>query len=129
VNHNQRDGFSQHQVHVGETSYSKNSISAGCPVADGKFPEVYAHYQEKVEGTKIRRRSQSFKDFYSQATLFWNSMTPPERRHIVAAFRFELGKVGRRPIRQGVVEHLNEVDHELATLVAEGVGVEAPKAE
>jgi catalase len=79
-----------------------------------------------VNGSKIRNRSESFRDFYSQATLFWNSMTPVERKHIVAAFRFELGKVEHKPIRTAVVARLNEVDHELATQVAAGVGVPAP---
>jgi catalase len=129
VHTNQRDGFSQHQVHTNQTSYVKNTLSGGCPMASGEFPEVFAHYQEKVEGAKIRRRSQSFKDYYSQATLFWNSMTDVEREHIVAAFRFELGKVVHKPIRAAVVQHLNEVDHQLANRVAEGIGVQAPARE
>ncbi|MGW5055318.1 catalase [Actinokineospora sp. NPDC004072] len=125
---NQRDGFSQHRIHRGRTSYSPNSLGGGCPMAAGEFPEVFSHYQEKVEGVKIRRRSPSFQDHYSQATLFWNSMTDVEKEHIVAAFRFELGKVETKPIRAAVVEHLNRVDHELAKLVAAGIGVQAPQA-
>ncbi|NEE03605.1 catalase [Phytoactinopolyspora halotolerans] len=126
VHNNQRDGFSQHRIHVGQSSYEKNSLGGGCPVVGGEFPEVYSHYQEKVEGAKIRQRSESFQDHYSQAALFWNSMTEIEQRHIVAAFRFELGKVGAVSVREGVVGRLNEVDHELATRVAEGIGVTAP---
>ncbi|MCP2169376.1 catalase [Goodfellowiella coeruleoviolacea] len=126
VTNNQRDGYHQHAIHQGRTSYVKNSLGGGCPAATGEFPEVFSHYQEKVEGHKIRRRSESFKDHYSQATLFWNSMADVERDHIVAAFRFELGKVGERAVRQAVVEHLNQVDHELATRVAAGIGVPAP---
>lgn len=129
VHHNQRDGFQQQQIHRGRTSYHKNSLGGGCPALPGQFPEVFSHYQERVDGVKIRRRSESFKDFYSQATLFWNSMTEPEREHIVAAFRFELGKVDHTEIRAAVVDHLNHVDHTLATLVAEGVGVPAPSQE
>jgi len=49
-----------------------------------------------------------------------------EKEHIVAAFRFELGKVGEVSIREGVVRNLANVDHDLAARVAEGVGVEAP---
>jgi catalase len=126
VTNNQRDGYHQSQVHTGRTSYVKNTLGGGCPAIAGEYPEVFAHYQERVDGYKIRKRSESFRDFYSQATLFWNSMTPPEREHIVAAFRFELGKVGHTPVREAVVEQLNEVDHELATLVAAGIGVPAP---
>ncbi|MBP2326699.1 catalase [Kibdelosporangium banguiense] len=126
VHDNQRDGFQQQRIHRGRTSYTKNTLGGGCPVTAGEFPEVFAHYQEKVEGRKIRERSASFQDFYSQATLFFNSMTPPEKEHIVAALRFELGKVDHVEIRAAVVDQLNHVDHDLAVLVAQGIGVPAP---
>ncbi|HWC79605.1 MAG TPA: catalase [Pseudonocardiaceae bacterium] len=126
VRHNQRDGFGQHRIFQGRTSYTKNSLSGGCPVAAGEFPEVFEHYQERVEGTTIRKRSTSFTEHYQQATLFWNSMTEVEREHIVAAFRFELGKVETKQVRADVVAHLDQVDRDLATRVATGVGVPAP---
>jgi catalase len=127
VTSNQRDGYHQSSVHRGRTSYSKNTLSGGCPaIAD---EGTFRHYQEKVEGHKIRKRSESFKDFYSQATLFWNSMSEVEREHIVAAFRFELGKVEHRPIRHAVVDQLNNVDHQLARRVAAGIGVPPPERE
>ena len=127
VRHNQRDGYSQHRIHTGRTSYTKNSLSGGCPVATGEFPEVFAHYQERVDGSKIRKRSASFADHFSQATLFWNSMSDVEREHIVAAFRFELGKVETREIRAAVVDLLDHVDRDLAVRVAGGIGVAAPE--
>ena len=127
VSTNQRDGYHQSRVHQGRTAYFKNSLSGGCPaIAD---EGVFRHYQEKVEGHKIRKRAASFQDYYSQATLFWNSMSDWEREHIVAAFRFELGKVDHMHIREAVVEQLNRVDHRLATQVAEGVGVKPPTEE
>ncbi|MQM28224.1 catalase [Glycomyces albidus] len=124
VHNDQRDGFSQHRVHTSGTSYNKNSISGDAPTPGAE--RSYRHYTEKVEGAKIRQRSESFKDFYSQATLFWNSMTPVEAEHIVAAFRFELGKVTDKGIRARVVDQLRLVDLGLAQRVAEGVGVPAP---
>lgn len=129
VTKNQRDGYHQSQIHTGMSSYFKNTVGGGCPAIDGEFPEVFSHYQEKVEGDKIRKRAAAFKDFYSQATLFWNSMSDVEREHIVAAFRFELGKVTNTDIRRRVVDQLNHVDHTLAARVADGVGVPAPEAE
>ncbi|GAB3734283.1 catalase [Amycolatopsis oliviviridis] len=126
VHTNQRDGHSQHNVHKGRTSYFPNSLGGGCPaIADSG---VFRHYTEAVSGHKIRERSESFKDFYSQATLFWNSMSPVEREHIVAAFRFELGKVEDREVRARTVTELNNVDHDLAARVAEGIGVSVPAA-
>lgn len=124
VHNDQRDGYGQHRVHTSATSYSKNSISGGYPHA-GEAGS-YTHYTEKVEGAKVRNRSESFKDFYSQATLFWNSMTEVEAEHIVAAYRFELGKVTDHDIRARVVDQLRHVDLGLAVRVAEGIGVPAP---
>ncbi|PRX48613.1 catalase [Prauserella shujinwangii] len=127
VHHNQRDGYGQQAIHKGRTSYFKNTLGGSCPaIADSG---TFSHYTEKVEGHKIRERSESFKDFYSQATLFWNSMSEVEAEHIVSAFRFELGKVETMPVRERVVEHLNHVDHGLARRVAEGIGVPPPTAE
>ncbi|ANN17032.1 catalase HPII [Amycolatopsis orientalis] len=126
VHTNQRDGHGQQNVHKGRTSYFPNSLGGGCPaIADSG---VFKHYTEAVAGHKIRERSESFKDFYSQATLFWNSMTAVEREHIVAAFRFELGKVEDREVRARTVTDLNNVDHDLAARVAEGIGVSVPAA-
>lgn len=126
VHTNQRDGYGQQNIHKGRTSYFPNSLGGGGPaIADSG---VFRHYTEAVAGHKIRERSESFKDFYSQATLFWNSMSQVEREHIVAAFRFELGKVEDREVRARTVAELNNVDHDLAARVAEGIGVSVPAA-
>jgi catalase len=127
VSTNQRDGYHQSQIHRGRTAYHKNTLGGGCPaIADDGF---FRHYQEKMEGHKIRKRAPSFQDYYSQATLFWNSMSSWEREHIVAAFRFELGKCEHMHVREAVIEQLNRVDHGLATQVAEGIGVKPPAEE
>jgi catalase len=126
VHHHQRDGYSQHRIDVAPVSYHPNSIAGGCP-ALGSFDEgAYRHYTERIDGRVIRKRSDSFKDFYSQATLFWNSMSDWEKQHIADAFCFELGKVERPYIRERVVANLTHVDHELAAQVAEGLGLPAP---
>ncbi|MFI6518013.1 catalase [Spirillospora sp. NPDC050679] len=129
VHNDQRDGFHQHMIHQSRTSYSKNSISGGCPmtgVLSGDMQGVFRHYTERVDGNKIRKRSPSFEDHYSQATLFWNSMSDWEKRHIVSAFLFELGHVDRRYIKEQVVERLTHVDQDLAAQVAAGLGMPAP---
>ena len=72
--------------------------------------------------TKVRARSEKFFDHFSQAALFFNSQSAPEKDHIVEALRFELGKVERLPIRQRMVAMLNLVDEGLAARVAEGLG-------
>ncbi|MGI5229787.1 catalase [Actinoallomurus sp. CA-142502] len=123
VSNHHRDGYHQTTVHRGRAAYHPNSLGGGCPAIAG---DGYAHFQERVDGNKIRKRSESFADHYSQATLFWNSMADWEKDHIVAAFRFELGKVEPMHVREGVVRNLANVHHDLATRVAEGIGVEPP---
>jgi catalase len=128
VRTNQRDGYHQSRIHPG-TNYTKNTLGAGCPVQAGDLDGdggVFAHYAERVDGAKIRKRSDSFQDHWSQAGLFWRSMADWEKEHIVEAFRFELGKVETVEIRQGVVNQLSRVDGGLATAVAEGLGLTAP---
>ncbi|GAA2331397.1 catalase [Streptomyces violaceusniger] len=123
---NHRDGYHQTAIHRG-TNYSPNSLGGGCPALAGADGYAFSHYAERVDGHKIRKRSESFKDFYSQAALFWNSMSDWEKRHIVAAFRFELGKVGAVHVRERTVEQLAHVDYDLASQVAQGIGVALPE--
>ncbi|MEU2272979.1 catalase [Streptomyces olindensis] len=125
VRNNQRDGYHQSAIHSG-TNYFPNSLGGGCPAHAGAGAGAYTHYAERVDGHKIRRRSPSFQDHYSQPAMFWNSMADWEKQHIVEAFRFELGKVGAMTVRARTVEHLARVDGELAAQVARGVGVPPP---
>jgi catalase len=86
----------------------------------------FQSYPEQLEPPKIRRRSPSFDDHFSQAALFWNSQSVPEKDHIVAAFRFELSKVEVPEIRQRMVDNLAHVDLKLATRVAAPLGIKPP---
>ncbi len=124
VRDHQVDGYHQTEIPRTRATYHPNSLAGGCPALSGEG--AYVHYPEHVDGDKIRKRAESFADHYSQATLFWNSMSGWEKEHIVAAYRFELGKVAHRHVREGVVKNLNHVDHDLAVAVAEGIGVEPP---
>jgi catalase len=124
VRHTEQDGFHYDEVPLRQANYYPNSITDNYPRPLGE--NGYVHYPEWEEGRKLRRRPESFADHYSQATLFWNSMSPWEKKHIVEAYRFELGKVNRRYIRERVVDHLNHVDHDLAVAVAAGIGVAEP---
>lgn len=127
VHNNQRDGFMRQTINRGRVAYSPNSLGGGCPMTAGADAGGYVHYMERVDGRKIRERSDSFKDHFSQATMFWLSLTPPEQDHLVSAAHFELGKVETKEIRHRMVhEFFNRIDHELAVRVAEGIGVEPP---
>ena len=125
VHNNNRDGFMRHTINTARTSYQPNSLGGGCPFQAGAAGGGYESYPQRIDAQKIRERSDSFRDFYSQATLFWRSQSPPEQEHIVLAFRFELGKVMSMEVRQRVVDLLTNVDRDLAAEVAAGIGVEA----
>jgi catalase len=125
VHNHQQDGFGQQRIPVGEGNYHPNTLGGGCPVVPGG-DGGFRHFPERVDGHKVRRRSETFADHYSQVTLFWNSMTEWERAHIVAAYQFELGKVTRMAIRERMVGHLERIDHDLAVAVAGGIGVDEP---
>lgn len=124
---NQRDGYGRQTINRGPVSYHKNSLAQNTPETSTEAEGGYKHYQEKIDGNKIRARSESFKDHFSQATLFWNSMSDVEKQHIMNAFSFELGKVESESVRKQVVEMFSNVSTELAQNVAEAIGVESPK--
>ncbi len=111
----QRDGFHRQTINKGKVAHHKNAMANNSPQPVSEENGGYAHYQEKVEGRKVRARSESFKDHFSQATLFWNSMSEPEKQHILKAFRFELGKVKDKDIQQKIVDMFANVDTEMAT--------------
>ena len=130
VHNNQRDGFGRQKINTGKGAYLPNSVRSGCPMHAPEKMGGYVHHAEKVDGHKIRERSDSFKDHFSQATLFWNSMSNPEKDHIVKAAHFELGKVKDKEIRKRVIYELfNHVDHDFAVRVAKGVGIAPPASE
>ena len=79
-------------------------------------------YTQHVDGVKIRMRSPSFADHFSQATMFWRSMSRVEQDHIVRAFTFELSKV-QEGIRQRIVDRLQNIDRDLVNRVAANLGL------
>ncbi|MFC6092706.1 catalase [Saccharothrix lopnurensis] len=128
VNDMLRDGFHQHAVHSGVAPYKPNSLDGGCPFhagADmGAFAEVAAPIAAAV---KERRSPASFSDHFSQARLFYRSLSPVEREHVVRAFTFELGKCYEQAIKERQLLVLANVDAELCARVAEGLGLPAPE--
>ncbi len=126
IHNNQRDGYHRMRIDTGVVSYSPNSLQNDQPMPVPGDQGGYIHYAEKVDGQKIRDRSPSFINHFGQATLFWNSMSAAEKRHIVEAFHFEVGKVKDKAIRQRVVDMFNLVDGDLANQIAAGIGAALP---
>lgn len=127
MHNNQRDGFMRQQINQGAVHYHPNSVGGGCPFQAKMSEGGFVSHGEKVEGKKIRTRSKSFLDFFSQAALFYNSQSDIEKKHIVDAFSFELGKVKRVEIRERMVGLLTQIDQKLAERVAKKLGVEYPR--
>ncbi len=126
ISNNQRDGFMRHSIVKGRVNYEPNSLGGGCPMQKMMQEGGFTTYPEPVEGTKIRQRSPTFADHFSQAALFWRSQADWEKDHIVNAFLFELGKVEIVAIRQRMVSSLTQVDAVLAQRVADGLGMVLP---
>jgi catalase len=126
VSNNQRDGYMRQTINKGRVNYEPNSLGGGCPMQAAWNQGGFISFPEKLEGEKVRKRPESFSDHYSQASLFWNSMSEAEQRHIVKGFHFELGKVEHKHIRELIVEHLNRISHRLAVDVAKGIDVNPP---
>ncbi|MFE1147513.1 catalase [Streptomyces albidoflavus] len=129
VNDMLRDGMHQTAVHRGVAPYRPNSLDGGCPflagAGDGAYVEVPA---EVAAGRKVREAPASFDDHFTQPRLFWLSMTPVEREHIVAAYTFELGKCYEQAIKERALKVLARIDTELCEQVATGLGLPAPAA-
>ena len=127
VHNNQRDGHMRQQIVKGKVSYEPNSIGGGCPFQAMMKDGGFTSNNERVDGHKIRARSDSFVDHYSQAKMFLNSQSAPEKTHLQNALIFELSKVTILEIRERVVGQLAFIDAKLAANVAEKVGVEVKK--
>ena len=122
----QRDGMHRMSIPKGRVAYEPNTLATGSEFRVDGSAQGFQSYPEKLESTKIRARSPSFDDHFSQASLFWNSQSSAEKDHIVAAFRFELSKVDVPEIRQRMVDNLAHVDMKLATRVSAPLGINAP---
>jgi catalase len=126
MHNNQRDGHMRQTINSDKTSYHPNSISDGSPmqvkVAEGGF----ASHAERIDAIKVRSRSKSFFDHFSQATLFFNSQSNPEKQHLIDALTFELGKVEKIHIKERMLGLLTQVDKNLAAKVALGLGLPVP---
>ncbi|GAB4020411.1 catalase [Spirosoma koreense] len=122
VSNNQRDAQMRYTIDKGRVSYAPASLDGHSPDEVTPSQGGYQTYPETVSGPKIRVRSRTFDDHYGQAKLFWNSMSGPEKEHIVKALQFELSKVETRSVRQRMIKHLQQINGMLADQVAAALG-------
>lgn len=112
----------------GRVNYEPNSWGSGEGADADRGPRAcpvrgFQSYQAPVTGPKVRHRSETFADHYSQARQFYISQTPVEQTHMANALVFELSKCERGDIRKRVVGHLQHIDDKLAKDVADGLGL------
>ncbi len=125
AHNNQRDGMHRQAIHRGRVAYEPNSLAGGCPFQAGM--KGFMSFPDPSPEDKVRGKPEKFADHYTQATLFWESQSEVEKRHIIRAFRFELTKVQTAFVRERIVSMLANVADELAQGVAEGIGIEVPE--
>ena len=119
-----RDGQGRHTITKGTVNYWPNRFEVRPPATaqegayhDPPFP---------VQGIKARTKSAKFREHYNQAQLFYNSLTPPEKNHVAAAFAFELDHCEDPIVYERMSQRLADIDLELAQTVAEMVGDTKP---
>lgn len=123
---NQRDGYHRQTINTNKVSYHRNSISNNTPKTVSAEEGGYEHYQEKVEGKIVRARSKSFGDHFSQAKMFYDSMSQVEKQHIIDAMSFELAKVKNQDVKQQIIEMFGNVNVDMVTEVAKNIGAKPP---
>jgi catalase len=126
VHNNQRDGHMRQTINTGQASYQPNTTGGGCPFQAKAEEGGFQSYVERIDANKIRGRSESFFDHFSQASLFYQSQTVPEQKHIIQALQFELGKVQSVAIRKRMLGLLQLIDASLAVAVGDSLGMVVP---
>ncbi|PNP59774.1 hypothetical protein THARTR1_00653 [Trichoderma harzianum] len=119
-----RDGAMRHTITKGKVNYWPNRFEAQSPAT--KEEGGYVDYPERVVGIKERAKSVKFKDHFSQAQLFFNSMSEIEKSHMLAAFSFELSHCDEPIVYERLVKRLADIDLGLAQSVGKMVGGAVP---
>ncbi len=127
----QRDGHMQMRVPTGRANYEPNSLASqgeegGPRESPLGFVSAPGRRDHDEQGEKLRIRPELFADHYSQARMFWKSLTDNERAHTASAFVFELGKVALADVQTRMIGGLRNVDEGLAKRVADGLGLALP---
>ena len=127
----QRDGMMQMGVPKGRANYEPNSLASqgeegGPRESPQGFTTAPGRNDREEQGDKLRVRPELFADHYSQARLFWKSLTDNEQAHLASAFVFELAKVNLDEVQSRMVGRLRNVDEGLAKRIADGLGIALP---
>ncbi|KAI0304751.1 catalase-like domain-containing protein [Russula brevipes] len=109
LNH-QRDGQMRHRITAGTVNYWPNRQEVFPPVP----PNKGGYYTERIRGGK-------FQEHFNQAQLFFNSLAPYEKKHLIDAISFELDHCDDPVVYETYTKILNCIDFDLAKKVASNV--------
>jgi catalase len=120
----QRDGHMQTLVQPERVTYTPSLLDPTGPRES--HARGFRSFPAPTDGVKVRERSETFADHYSQARMFFLSQAEPEQNHIVSALIFELSKVETPIVRAAMLGHLVNIQLELGERVAAGLGHDEP---
>ncbi|KAH8825508.1 catalase-domain-containing protein [Flagelloscypha sp. PMI_526] len=130
VMNNLRDGSRRHKITKSKVNYWPNRFEESPPAAEAVKDNAYSAHKEILGGGKTlfksTERGVKFKEYLSQAQLFYNSLSPYEKAHVQAATGFELSQCNDPLVYERAIPRINEIDHELAKIVAEKIGAPLP---
>lgn len=142
-----RDGQAQHRIQAGPHYYpnrfqtpnagkiphgkGQNYATSDAVAAENAKvdPESMTFAPHKVEGIRAKQRPPKFADDYTQAQLFYNSLSKVEQTHMAEAFAFELGHCDSRQVQETMIERFNEMDHDFAVTIAKSFDYEVGQPE
>ena len=128
VHNNQRDGMHRQAIHRGRVAYEPNSLGGGCPFQAGA--EGFTSFPQPVEEDKVRGKPEKFADHYTQAALFYQQ---PDAGRAGAhrarvPLRADQGAGAGDPRARGFATRERGCGAG-ARAVAEGLGIDVPKAQ
>ena len=80
----------------------------------------------KIQGIKQRARTPKFQEHFNQAQLFYNSLAPHEKAHLISAMSFELSHCDDPVVYETYTKLAANIDFDLAKQVAINVGGVVP---
>ncbi|EKM83082.1 hypothetical protein AGABI1DRAFT_53795 [Agaricus bisporus var. burnettii JB137-S8] len=118
LNHH-RDGKMNHHINTNNLNYYPNrkDVCHPVPTSEGSYME----FKNKTEGMKQRVRGAKFQEHFNQAQLFYNSLAPHEKAHLIDAMSFELSHCDDLDVPRTYTKLLNNIDFDLAKAVATNV--------
>ena len=129
VNDMLRDGMHQSAVHTGVAPSHPNTLDGGCPFHAGADEGAFVDLPVTVTESAIERaQPRSFDDHFSQARLFYRSLTEVEQEHVRDAYAFELAKCYEQAITERQLRALARIDADVCAFVADALGLAAPEA-